>query len=202
MLKIWGRTNSINVQKVMWTVAELGIAHARIDAGRQFGVVKEPWYLKMNPNGLVPTIEDDGFVLWESNAIVRYLFAKYGKPQTLAQHADADRWMEWYSTTYAAKVATVFLGLIRTPAENRDMAAIEAARKGTIENLKILDAHLAGRAFLCGSEFSMGDIPLGAGVYRWYNLPIERPSYPNIEAWYKRLCERSAYQEHIMIPLS
>lgn len=202
MLKIWGRTNSINVQKVLWAAEELGLKYERIDAGRQFGVVKEPWYLKMNPNGLVPTIEDNGFVLWESNAIVRYLYAKYGKPQTQEQRADADRWMEWYSTTYAAKVAQVFLGLIRTPAESRDMAAIEAARKGTIENLKILEAHLSGRAYLCGSEFTMGDIPLGAGVFRWYNLPIERPSCPSIEAWYKRLCERPAYRKHVMIPLS
>lgn len=202
MLKIWGRINSINVQKVLWTVEELGIAHERVDAGMKFGVVKEPWYLKMNPNGLVPTIDDDGFVLWESNAVLRYLFAKYGKPQSLEQRADADRWMEWYSTTYAPKVAPIFLGLIRTPPEQRNMPAIETARKTVIDSLKILDEHLAGRAFMCGSEFGMGDIPLGAGVYRWYNLPIERPSYPNVEAWYKRLSERPAYRKHIMLPLS
>ncbi|MBI2318409.1 MAG: glutathione S-transferase [Betaproteobacteria bacterium] len=202
MLKIWGRTNSINVQKVMWAVAELGLEHERVDAGRQFGLVKEPWYLKMNPNGLVPTIDDGGFVLWESNAIVRYLFAKYGRPGSAEQRADADRWMEWYSTTYAAKVAPIFLGLIRTPPEERNMAAIEACRKATIETLTILEAHLAGRDYLCGSDFTMGDIPLGAGIYRWYNLPIERPPYPNIEAWYQRLRARPGYQKHVMIPLS
>ncbi len=202
MLKIWGRTNSINVQKVLWTVAELGIEYERVDAGRQFGVVKEPWYLKMNPNGLVPTIDDGGFVLWESNAIVRYLFAKYGAPQTHEQRTDADRWMEWYTSTFSRDLGPLFLGLIRTPPEQRNMAAMEAARKAVIENLKILDAHLAGRAYICGSQFTMGDIPLGAGIYRWYNLPIERPSTPNAEAWYRRLCERAAYRERVMIPLS
>lgn len=202
MLKIWGRVNSINVQKVMWAVDELGIEHERIDAGRHFGVVKEPWYLKMNPNGLVPTIDDNGFVLWESNAIVRYLFAKYGAPQTQVERADADRWMEWSVSTFARDLGPVFLGLIRTEPEMRNFPAIEAARTATIENLKILEDHLAGRSYLCGSQFSMGDIPLGAGISRWYNLPIERPSTPAAEAWYKRLCERPAFRKNVMIPLS
>lgn len=202
MLKIWGRVTSSNVQKVMWTVDELGIAYERVDAGRQFGVVKEPWYLKMNPNALVPTIADNDFVLWESNAIVRYLYAKHGAPQTHEQRADADRWMEWSTSTFSRDISTIFLGLIRTEPEKRNMAAIEAARKGVIENLKILEGQLEGRAYLCGNQFTMGDIPLGTSIYRWYNLPIERPATPNVEAWYKRLCERPAFRKHVMIPLS
>ena len=202
MLKIWGRVNSLNVQKVMWTLDELGVAHERIDAGLQFGKNREPWYLKMNPNGLVPVIDDGGFVLWESNAVVRYLYAKYGKPQTHEQRADADRWMEWYSSTIGRSIGPAFMGLIRTPPEKRDPAAIEASRKASAADLTILEAQLAGRDFVCGKELTMGDIPLGAVIHRWYGLPLERPATPNIEAWYKRLCGRPAYRKHVMLPLT
>ena len=202
MLTIWGRVNSLNVQKVMWAVDELGLAHVRIDAGMQFGKNREPWYLKMNPNGLVPTVEDEGFVLWESHAIVRYLYAKYGPAQTHEQRADADRWMEWFGSTLSRDLGPAFMGLIRTPPEKRDLAAIEASRKASSEDLRLLEAHLAGRAYVCGSEFTLGDIPVGTGVHRWSNLPMERPDYPNVAAWYKRLCERPAYRKNVMIPLS
>jgi glutathione S-transferase len=146
MLKIWGRTNSVNVKKALWAAEELGLKYERVDAGLQFGVVDTPEYRKLNPNGLVPTIEDDGFVLWESNAIVRYLAAKYGAgtlwPNDLRQRADADRWMDW-AFSFANAFRPVFWGLIRTPPEKRDLKAIEDGRKKTIELAAIADARLA-----------------------------------------------------------
>jgi glutathione S-transferase len=183
MLKIWGRTNSGNVQKVMWTVAELGIAHERIDAGMKFGGVNEPWYRAMNPNGLIPTIQDGKL-----------------SPSDLAARADADRWMEWCSTTVGPAVSPIFVGLIRTAPEQRDTKAIEQAREKMIKHAATLDAHLADKRFVTGDTFTMGDIPLGCFVNRWYDLPIERPHYPNLVAWHRRLSERPAFRQHVMIP--
>lgn len=206
MLKIWGRVNSTNVKKVMWVVGELGIAHERIDAGGKFGVVGEPEYRAMNPNGKVPTIEDDGFVLWESNAIVRYLAAKHDTgglyPADLKARADAERWMDWATASFAPPFTNVFLPLVRFPPEKRDPAAIAAAAAECGKLLAIVDQALAGRPFLGGDRLTVGDIPLGCAAYGYFNLPIERPSLPNVEAWYQRLTERKAYQDAVMIPLT
>ena len=165
MLKIWGRTSSINVQKVMWAVTELGLAHQRVDAGLHYGGVNEPWYRAMNPNGRVPLIDDDGFVLWESNAIVRYLAAKHGSgtlwPTDLRVRAGADRWMDWATTTMAPIMTPLFWGMIRTAPEKRNPQAIEADRLKMEEVMAILDAALAVRPYLAGDTFSMGDIPVG-----------------------------------------
>jgi glutathione S-transferase len=205
MLKIWGRTNSVNVKKALWAAEELGLKYERIDAGMQFGVVDTPEYRRLNPNGLVPTIDDDGFVLWESHAIVRYLAAKYGAgtlcPADLRERADADRWMDW-TFSFANAFRAVFWGLIRTPAEKRDPKAIEDARKKSAEMLKIVDAQLARRAYLAGDRLTMGDIPFGCHAQLWFNVPIERPALPNLEAWFKRLCARPAYAKIVDIPLS
>ena len=206
MLRIWGRSNSINVQKVLWCCEELDIRYQRIDVGGPFGGNKEPEYLRLNPNGLVPTISDGGFVLWESNVIVRYLTAKHGMgtlcPEDLAERADADRWMDWQMGTLWANLRPAFVGLIRTPPEKRDHAYIAAALRKTAENLAILDAHLAARDYVTGPAFTMADIPLGATAYRWFRLDIERPPLPNLEAWYERLCARAPYKATVMVPLS
>ena len=203
MLKIWGRGNSVNVQKVLWAVDEIGLPHERVNAGREFGVVDTPEYAALNPNRLVPTIDDDGFILWKSNVIVRYLWQKHRPPMSPRAFAEADRWMEWYSTTFwDAAMRTVFWGLVRTPPEKRDLAAIEAARKKTGELLAIVDAALAQRPYLSGDAFGMGDIPLGCGVWRWYALDIERPKLPHLDAWFARLKERAAYAKNVMLPLS
>jgi len=207
MLKIWGRTNSINVQKAMWTIAELGLAHQRIDAGMQYGAVNEPWYRAMNPNGRVPTIDDDGFILWESNAIVRYLAARYSAgafyPADARTRGDADRWMDWCTSTIAPVMTPLFWGLIRTPAEKRDPVALEGHRKEMDKLAGVLDAQLAdGRAFLCGEALTMGDIPLGCFAYRWYAMPIERAALPHLRAWYERLAARPAFRQHVMQPLT
>jgi glutathione S-transferase len=206
MLKLWGRINSINVQKVLWALDELKIPHERSDAGMQFGVVNEPFYRKMNPNGRVPTIEDDGFVLWESNAIVRYLSAKHGAgtlwPNDLRQRADADRWMDWTTSTVAPALTPVFWGLVRTPPEKRNMAAIEAEAEKVAQALQVLEQSLEGRDHVAGKPFTMGDIPLGTFVHRWYALALKRPKLPRVEAYYQRLQQRASYKKHVVLPLS
>jgi glutathione S-transferase len=206
VLRIWGRSTSINVQKVLWCCAELDVPYHRVDVGGPFGGNREPEYLRLNPNGLVPTISDGGFVLWESNAIVRYLATRYGMgtlcPEDLAERADADRWMDWQLGTLWAGFRPAFIGLVRTPPEERDQANIAAAIEKTAGNLAILDAHLAGRDYVTGPSLTMADIPLGVTAYRWFNLDIERPPMPNLEAWYERLRARDPYRATVMSPLS
>lgn len=203
MLKVWGRKTSINVQKVMWTVAELGLPHERIDVGGPFGGLDTPEYGRLNPNRLVPVIEDGGFVLWESDAVVRYLAAAHGQGRLGAderQRALADQWMTWASSTlYTDIIPTVFIGLIRTAAQNRNLAAIEAAAKRAGERLAILDAHLAGRTYILGDQLTAADIGCGTLMYRYFTLDIPRPRLGNVEAWYQRLTERKAYQDHVML---
>ena len=206
MLKVWGRTNSINVQKVMWTVAELGIEVERVDAGMGHGIVNEPWYTTYNPNRLVPTIDDDGVVLWESNVIVRYLAAKHA-PGTLmpadpAARARAEMWMDWQQTTVMPGLGPLFLGLIRTPPEKRDPNAIKKAADTVEAALRTLDAHLAGRAYVSGDSLTVADIPVGCATYRWYALPAEHADLPNLRAWYDRLKDRPAFARHVMLPLT
>lgn len=204
MLKIWGRKTSVNVQKVMWAVAELGVAHERIDAGGAFGRTDTPEFLAMNPNKLVPVLDDGGFTLWESNAIVRYAADKFGKgglsPADLQQRACADQWMEWCSTSlYGDIISTIFWGLIRTPAADRNTEALRVAVKRSGDRLALLDAQLAGRAYILGEQLTIADIPVGSLMYRYFTLPIERPKLPNVESWYRRLEGRPAYREHVMI---
>jgi glutathione S-transferase len=206
MLKIWGRKNSINVIKVLWACDELGLKYERVDVGGAFGGLDKPEYLALNPNSRIPTIEDDGFVLWESNVIVRYLSSKYGTgtlyPGDLRTRAEADRWMEWQQTEAAPPMFPIFWGFVRTPPEKRDMAAIEKARVTLAKVLKTLDARLANNRFVADDSFTMGDIPIGCLIFRWFTLPIERPPLPNVEAWYKRLSERPGYKTHAMQPLT
>jgi len=206
MLKLWGRVNSINVQKVLWALDELKLPYERTDAGLQFGVVNEPFYRKMNPNGRVPTIDDDGFVLWESNAIVRYLPAKHGAgtlwPNDLRQRGDADRWMDWASVTLSPPMTPVFWGLVRTPPEKRDRKAIEEGAKKLGEAFQVLEQSLDGRQYVGGAAFTMGDIPVGVYVYRWNALDVPRPKLPKVEAYYQRLQQRPAFKKRVMLPLS
>lgn len=206
MLKIWGRNNSVNVQKVMWTVAELGLEHERIDAGGAFGKLDTPEYAAMNPNRHIPVVQDGALVVWESNVCVRYLAAKYGNgslwSEDPGERALADMWMDWMGNTLVADLTTVFWGLIRTPPEQRDMNAIKAAVGRLGANWKILDGHLAGRDYVAGERLTMGDIPVGAACYRYYQLAIDRPSLPHVDAWYQRLQARSAFAQHVMIPLT
>lgn len=206
MLRIWGRVNSVNVKKALWAAEELGLQYERIDAGLQFGVTKTPEYRRMNTNSLVPTIEDDGFVLWESHSIVRYLAAKHAAgtlwPTDLRVRADAERWMDWAFTLQNA-MRDVFWGLIRTPPEKRDMRAIEAGAKRSADLLEaVLETALAGKDYLTGKNFTMGDIPLGCEVQRWMRVPLQRPRLPNVEAWFERLRARPAFLKIVDVPLT
>jgi glutathione S-transferase len=204
MLKIWGRVNSVNVKKALWCIDELALPYERIEAGLQHGVVNTPEYRRMNPNGLVPTMDEDGFILWESHSIVRYLAAKHGKgvlwPMDERTRAIANQWMDW-AFTFQGSVRDAFWNLIRTPADKRDAKAIEASRVKSGQLAAILDAALADQMYVAGS-FSMGDIPIGCEVQRWIRLPIERPKLPHLEAWFERLCARQAFLKNVDIPLS
>lgn len=205
MLRIWGRSNSVNVKKALWAAEELGLAYERIDAGMQYGVVGTPEYRRLNPNGLVPTLDDDGFILWESHAIVRYLAAKYGAgglwQEDVRKRADGERWMEW-SYTFQAQFRAVFWGLVRTPPEKRDVKAIDEARAKCAELLNVPDAALRDRPYLGGDVLTTGDIPLGCHVHLWMRLPIERPAHPGLTRWFERLCARPAFAKVVDIPLS
>lgn len=206
MLKIWGRTNSVNVKKALWAAEELGLKYERIDAGLQFGVNNTPEYRRINPTGLVPTIDDDGFTLWESHSIVRYLAAKHGSgdlwPVEAKARADADRWMDWTHTFSREFQRPVFWPLVRTPPEKRDAKAIAEAVQKCGELLKIPEQALSQRPYLGGDRFTMGDIPLGCHIQLWMRLPIQRPRLPGVEAWFARLCERPAYGRIVDIALS
>jgi glutathione S-transferase len=206
MLKVWGRANSSNLKKVTWLCEEIDLPYARIDAGMAFGVVNTPEYRKLNPNGLVPTIDDDGFILWESNAIVRYLAAKHAAgtlwPADLKVRADADRWMDWCTTTLGPAFLPVFWNLVRTPVAERNMKAVEDGANKTAEVLARLDAALAGRNFIAGDQFSMGDISFGPLVYLVNNVAFDRPKLANFDAWYARISARPAFRKVVALPVS
>jgi glutathione S-transferase len=206
MLRVWGRTNSINVQKVMWAVGELGLAHERLDVGGAFGGLDSEDYGARNPNRRIPTIDDEGVVVWESNACVRYLAARYDAgglwPEEPAARAGADMWMDWQQTTLIPDLTVVFWGVIRTPEDQRDHGAIDAAAERLGVTWQVLEAHLADRRFVAGERLTIGDIPVGAACHRYLGLPIERPALPNVEAWYERLKQRRAYREHVMLPIT
>lgn len=205
MLKIWGRSNSSNVQKVMWCIGELGLAHERIDAGRQFGVVGEPHYRAMNPNGKIPTVEDDGLVLWESNAICRHLARKHGRlmPAALADRARVDMWMDWQQTELGQGVGPVFLGLVRTAPQDRDNAAIDRARQAAIAAMAILDAELGRHLYVVGNTFTVADIPIAILTLRYKALIPESPAYAHVDRWYAGIAARPAFRQHVSdIPLT
>jgi len=206
MLKVLGRSNSSNVQKVMWTIGELGLAHERVDLGGAFGGLDKPDYVALNPNGVVPTLIDGDLVMWESNAMVRHLAAKHDAgglwPNDPNQRAIADMWMDWQQTTLLRDWVAVFFGVYRTPEQYRDKDANAAAVQRLGRLYGQLDARLEGCKFIAGDRLTMGDIPLGMSLYRYFEMDIARPKLPNIEAWYARLQERPAYREHAMVDFS
>jgi glutathione S-transferase len=208
MIKIWGRKTSSNVQKVMWAVGEMGLAHERIDIGGPFGKNREPAYLAMNPNGLVPTLEEeDGFLLWESNSVVRYLAAKHRaavlEPADLRVRALASKWMDWQLSVAGPAIFECFWGLVRTPPEKRNHAAIDASKQKTTAAMAMLDAQLAKTAHLASDAFSYGDIPVGIIAYRYRQLVPERPAMPHFERWYAAISARQAFKDHVAaVPLT
>ncbi len=206
MLKILGRTNSSNVQKVLWACDELELSYQREDIGGDFGGTQESKYLAMNPNGLVPTMIDNGNVLWESNAIIRYLCENHAPnallPEDPWQVALAQQWMDWQQTVLAPAIRPVFWGLVRTPEDERNVDEIAAGQTQTASAMTILDHHLSQNAFVAGSSLSLGDIPVGIMAYRWFQLDIERIELPHLARWYQSLADRKAYRDRAMIGLS
>jgi glutathione S-transferase len=208
MLKIWGRNNSSNVMKVLWCCAEMNEPFERIDWGGQFGGGTDPAYLAKNPNGRVPTVEDNGNIIWESNTILRYLCTTRGNeklyPKDPGKRTDVERWMDWQLASSGGAMTTLFFGLVRTAPEKRDAKAIEVARKEAGELWGIVESHLAQHRtpYLGGADFTLADIPVGIHARRWFAFPIERPNHPHLKAWHDRIAERPGYKQHIAIPLT
>jgi glutathione S-transferase len=207
MLKIWGRSSSANVMKVLWCCVEMGEPYERIDWGGAFGGNDVPAYRAMNPTGRVPTVEDDDLVIWESNTIIRYLCATRGVdqlyPRDPGRRTEVERWMDWQLVHLAAAVTPLFMGYVRTPQEKRNLKALEAARIEAIPTLQILESHLEnGAPFLAGADFTLAEIPVGIFLRRWFAFPIVRPPMPRLEAWFDRIKIRPGFIEHIAVPMS
>jgi glutathione S-transferase len=208
MLKLWGRASSSNVMKILWLAEELGLPTERIDVGGEFGKTKEPFYLAMNPNSRVPTIEEpDGWSLWESNSILRYLVATHAPGHALhpaepRARADVERWMDWQLATLNAPMSTLFLTFVRTPEAKRDFATAARARNDAEALWTILEAQLTGRDYVAGA-FSLADIALGPYLHRWFAMPVSRPTAPALEAWYARLQDHHpGYARHVAVEMS
>ena len=205
-LRLLGRTTSGNVQKPMWLLAELGLEHERVDVGGEFGGNDTPEYLAMNPNGRVPTLIDGETVIWESNTIVRYLASRYGGEAFAiadpGRRAIAEMWMDWSISTMGAQVTGLFHAAVRTPKADQDPERIAALTKGAVKVLSIIEAHLqrTGWDWIAGHDISIGDIPIGTALYRYFDRDNERPPLPRLEAYYARMCERKAYQDTVMTP--
>lgn len=208
MLTIWGRASSSNVMKVLWVCEELGIAYERVDAGGAFGRTQDPAYLAMNPNARIPTIEEpDGFTLWESNSICRYLVATRAPGHALhptdpRARGLTERWMDWQLSHLNPPMTVVFFTYVRTPADKRDMVATAAARDEAEAMWDIVEGALADHPFLGFAAPSLADVALGPQLHRWLNLPITRKAQPRVQAWHARLLQRPGFAAHIAVPMS
>jgi glutathione S-transferase len=207
-IRIWGRSNSVNVQKVLWCLRELDLTYERIDAGMAFGRNHDPDYLAMNPNGRVPTLVDDDFVLWESNSIMRYLVLAYGNgspvyPEAPKHRAGVDRWLDWTLSTLQPVDRPVFWALVRTPVEKRDQVAIQKDADAEAIQWRIVENQLASRRFIEGDEFTLADIALGAYARRWFGVEgIRKPQLPHLERWFAQFAERPGFKQFVAPPMS
>lgn len=206
MVTLWGRNNSTNVKKVRWTLAELNLPYEQIMAGQSFGVNRDAAYLALNPNGLVPMLKDGDDVLWESNTIVRYLAAQYGADSlwqaSPIQRAKSEKWMDWANETLSPVHRKILFGLVRTPAEQRNMAEIEAAIEACEPLLDILENTLAKQTWLSGEAFGVGDIAVAPFVYNLLETVRTWQPRPHLARWYQQLAERPAFRDVVMIPVS
>ena len=217
MLTIWGRPTSARTQKVLWALAETGIGfemilasgtmgpNGSVDKGNEpYGVVDTPEYRAMNPNGTVPPIKDGDFTLWESNSVIQYLAMKYAPEplfgDDLETFASASRWMDWEGNMFLPHQHTLVMHLVRLPPEERDPAQVEAARQALLRPLKIIDSQLAKTSFISGERFTMGDIPIGIRVHRWFLFDLETPDFPNLSRWYEVIRQRPGFLQHIADP--
>lgn len=203
---LYGRNSSINVQKAAWAMGEANLQWEWIDKDGTVGSIDSPEYRKLNPASQIPTLDDDGLLVRQSNSIVRYVAKKYGSnkllPSIESEFVEADRWMEWQATDNSKSLVPVFWGLIRTAPGDQDKKAIDIATRDLNKSFGLLNDHLEGKRYVAGNSFSIGDIPAGAAAYRYFSLPIERSSLPHLEAWYQYLKNRTAFRELVMTPLS
>lgn len=206
MITIWGRTNSLNVQKVLWVLEELCLPYERIDAGLTYGVNDTAAFKAMNPNGLVPVLKEDDFILWESHAILRYLAGRHGYgtlcPEDERVRAIGDQWLDWCSTTVWPNMRPVFQNLVRIPADQRDHQALAVGIKQVAENFLILNNALQNRDYIAGESFTIADISLALLAHRWYSLVSDRPQTPAVDAWFERVSVREGYRKHGSAPLT
>jgi glutathione S-transferase len=206
MLKIWGRASSSNVQKVLWCCAEIGLEYERTDWGGPFGGNQEAEYLRLNPNGLVPTVIDGDLVMWESNTICRYLCATRNGdqlyPRDPAARTHVERWMDWQLSVMATPMSVLLMQLVRAAPEMRDPAAAEAARRRALAAWTIVEEALSNQPYLAGDHLSLAEIVMGTQIYRWFTFAIERPELPNLRAWYQRINERPGFKTHIVSPIT
>lgn len=207
-LQIWGRANSVNVQKVLWCCAELDVPFERIDAGMQFGRNTDTDYLAMNPNGRVPLLVHGDFVLWESNAIMRYIALTHDAAASLYPtapriRAGMERWLDWTLTTLQPAERPLFWGLVRTAPEDRDMAALHKAADANAVLWRVIDAQLSRNSYLEGDALGLADIALGCYARRWFGVDgITRPALPHLQRWYDAISGRPGFQTHVAPPLS
>ena len=201
MLNILGKASSINVRKVLWACAELRLPFKREDWGSGFRSTAEPGFLALNPNAMVPVIQDGDFVLWESNTIIRYLASQYGGhalyPAAPKPRARVDQWMDWQATDLNRSWSYAFMALARQSAAHRDAAAIEASCQAWTHCMGILEQRLSQTgAYVAGEAFSLADIPVGLSVNRWFLTPFDKPELPAVAAYYDRLAGREGYRQH------
>lgn len=203
MLTIYGRANSSNVQVVMWAVGEMNIPHRRLDYGRGYSETKSPEYLAINPTGLVPAMDDDGVVMFESGAILRYLSATRGDdtfwPADPRRRGPLDSWAEWGKNAFVIGVSEVFYEVVRRKPENKSKAAYDSALARVTPLAAMLDAHVTGRDWIDGEAFTFADIAVGHQLFRYFTMPWDRPDLPALAAYYDRLQARAAFREHVMI---
>jgi glutathione S-transferase len=203
---LWGRDTSSNVMKVIWLLEELNLPYDRIDVGGSFGKTELPEYRAMNPTGLVPTLQEDHFTLWESNAILRYICEAHAPdhpfwPREPHKRAHIDHWMDAQQTLLNRPIGVVFWGLVRTPEDKRDMAAIKQGIEDAARIWGMVSAQLAKHPYLAGDVLTLADIPWGPHLHRWFNMDFDRPDVPHLRAWYDRLLRRPAYKQHLAGPV-
>lgn len=202
-ITLWGRITSCNVQKAQWALEEVGVCYRRVDVGGKFGGLDDPAYLALNPHGVIPTLVDGDVVVGESDAIMRYVAARYGAgtlwPEAPGERAIADKWIAWTNSSLYPDWIKLFWALVRTPPSKRDGESIERLRAATAKRFLILDHHLKSNRYMAGDAFGMADIPAGMMLYRWYEMDIARPATPHVEDWYGRLRERPAFRRSICV---
>lgn len=201
MLTILGRASSINVRKVLWTCAEIGLPYEREEWGAGFRSTADPEFVKLNPNAMVPVVRDGDLVLWESNTICRYLCGRHERldllPAEPAARAQVEKWMDWQATELNNAWKYAFMALVRDSPQHRNAAELEAGIANWVKHMAILERHLQnGNDYAAGAGFTLADVVLGLSVNRWFMTPMKRPDYPAVAAYYARLGRRAGFAEH------